>query len=209
MGDAKMTQDRFLKDVAEHKLAIEQDQGVFRHIRFAKPGSYCMSFMLTTWPGHLAITGDMGTFVFSRLRDMFEFFRSKPEGREKLYINLSYWAEKCEAQDNRGRGIREYDQEVLRRYARDEWENHFEERQDSPEALECWNEIQDEVLCADTMHDAHLALRDFDSHGFRFDDAWEWNLESYTCTFEWCCYAIAWGIQQYDAALAPKPQEES
>ena len=35
-------------------------------------------------------------------------------------------------------------------------------------------------------------------HVFEFRDFWETNLCDYTFHFTWCCYALAWGIQQYD-----------
>ena len=69
----------FLRDVAEHEMIVVRDDGVHRHIRFKKPGTSCMHFDLITWPGYLCYTGDMGTYVFSRLTDMFEFFRTDRE----------------------------------------------------------------------------------------------------------------------------------
>jgi hypothetical protein len=38
--------------------------------------------------------------------------------------------------------------------------------------------------------------------GFRFHDAWEWDLRDYGWQYLWCCHAIVWGIAQYDAATA-------
>lgn len=206
----KMTIGRFLHDVDGHKLTIHQDQGVFRHIRFAKPGTYCMSFMLTTWPGHLAISGDMGTFVFNRVEDMFTFFRTKPGGwgsDEQVYINPGYWSEKCEAQDTRSEGIREFDRDTFRDRVKECWEEYYEGREECDEALECWDELEYSVLGSENLFEAHAALNDFKHVGFRFHDSWEWGLTSATPRYLWCCYAIAWGIQQYDAALDPKPQE--
>ena len=85
------------------------DNGVHRHIRFKKPGTMCMYFDLITYPGGLLYTGDMGTYVFVRLQDMFEFFRtSNQDGWVKemgltLYTNHSYWSEKLVATDCSGR----------------------------------------------------------------------------------------------------------
>ena len=71
--------EQFLRDVAEHTMTVIREDGVSRHIRFAKPGTSCMHFDLITWPGYLCYTGDMGTYVFQRLTDMFEFFRTDRE----------------------------------------------------------------------------------------------------------------------------------
>jgi len=44
---------------------------------------------------------------------------------------------------------------------------------------------------------------EFEHDGFRFEDFWEIDCHDYTYSFVWCCYAIAWGIQVYDAAKEP------
>lgn len=74
------------------ELEILQDDGVHRHLRFRRPGTSIGYFNLTTWPGHLAISGDVEAFVFAREHDMFGFFGSN---RER--INPTYWAEKVQA----------------------------------------------------------------------------------------------------------------
>lgn len=73
------TEKRFLGDVAKHQMTILRDDGVNRHVRFKQPNSSNMFFDLITWPGCLCYTGDMGTYVFRRLEDMFEFFRTDRE----------------------------------------------------------------------------------------------------------------------------------
>lgn len=68
------------------------EDGIYRHIRFRQPGTMCMHFDLITWPGYLCYTGDMGTYVFTRLADMFEFFRTDltyaPRTGRLLAVNL-------------------------------------------------------------------------------------------------------------------------
>ena len=194
------TEERFLKDVAKHVMTIELDQECHRSIRFGIPGSSCMYFRLTTWPGHLAISGDMGTYVFDRLCDMFEFFRQKPYKDEKLSINLGYWMEKCEAADTHGEGLREFDPDLLKEHVKAAHHEHFENLR-SQEARDCWEEIKDQILgCDPNLIRVHDALHDFEFEGFAFQDAWEWHLTRPTFRYTWACYAIAWGIQQYDAA---------
>lgn len=206
------TEERFLKDVASHKMTIELDQGVHRSIRFAEPGTYNMSYRLTTYPGGLCFSGDMGTFVFERLEDMFSFFHTRPTEKAKVPINIGYWMEKCEAQDTRGDGMREFDMNVVRERVKEVWEEHFDPEHgdldapglDSQEAKECWEAIEREVLGTDPNPvRVYDALNDFEHEGFTFQDAWEWHLTRPTFRMIWCLYAIAWGIQQYDAAKTP------
>ena len=97
---ADLTEAQFLKDVSDHQLELLRDDGLYRHLRFAKPGSIMMSFELVTWPGYLCFCGDMRDFLFTRIPDMFNFFRSSRQDRiagETLYINTGYWGGKCVA----------------------------------------------------------------------------------------------------------------
>lgn len=81
-------------DVNARQLQMEilQDDGPHRHVRFAKPGTGLYRFDLVTWPGYLAISGDVESFVFTREYDMFKFF-----GGRRSRINPHYWAGKCVA----------------------------------------------------------------------------------------------------------------
>jgi hypothetical protein len=73
---------RFEAETARHGMIILHDDGVYRHLRFMdEKGSSLYWYDLVTWPGSLAFNGDYGSFVFSRSRDMFEFFpRSASSG---------------------------------------------------------------------------------------------------------------------------------
>jgi hypothetical protein len=194
-GDVnKPTQQRFLRDVAQHRIAVIRDDGIYRHLQFSRPGTYCMGFDIVTWPGYLCYCGDMGEFLFTRLPDMFEFFRTALRDDGDLHINPSYWGEKCVAADKHD-GLRTYSAELFREAIAtrlDEMDADDELRQ----------AVEDEVLPA--AHDgetvAHIAARDFTHDGeFVFPDFWEANLTDYTYRFIWCCFALAWGIRQYDA----------
>lgn len=184
------TEAQFLRDVEKLQMTILRDDDLHRHIRFKATGSMTYMFDLITWPGHLCYTGDMGTYVFARIADMFQFFRTKPESAaSRLYINLGYWSEKVLAADKHGK-IEEYVPEIaqrrLLRHLRESVEDKARRR-----------EIYDAVyLCLDNEHDAREALSE------HIDDTWEWDLSDYTVSFIWCCYALAWGIRQYDRAKA-------
>lgn len=201
------TEELFLKDVAQHRMTILRDDGVYRHIRFKKPDSGNMYFDLITWPGWLCYSGDMGTYVFLRLEDMFEFFRTdrrEVNGGKTLFINKPYWAEKIKSADRDG----------VKEYSPDKFREQIAHWLDSAEASQGVREaVAEEVLpCADDgEYAAHQAANIFEHDGFRFRDFWEATLTVYTFRFTWCCYAIAWGIQRYDdskaAIEAPLPKE--
>ena len=59
------TAEQFLKDVQRHAMNELHRDGVYRHLRFRQPENGNMWFELVTWPGHLTIAGDMGTWTFA------------------------------------------------------------------------------------------------------------------------------------------------
>lgn len=197
-----VTEQTFLKEVVEHRMTVLLDNGVHRHLRFANPRSSNMSFELVTWPGYLAYVGDMGSYVFSRITDMFQFFRT-PEsyrlGRDGsvLAINPCYWGEKLQAHDHVD-GYKEYSADLFREVIKEWLEDH---ELNSPELLQA---VEDEVLryADEGEHDARRAVDQFKHGDFQFYDFWEAKLQTYTGRYLWCCYALTWGIAQYDAHKA-------
>lgn len=165
-----------------------------------------MSFELVTWPGVLAYTGDMGSFMFTRLHDMFEFFRL-PEYPARL-PSFGYWEEKCIAADRHG-GTRKFSAELFERNVRERLE-HFAEDLSADCATSMWAQANDELLGQSFDHeaDAYRAAVDFNWRGSAvLQDFWEARCDEHTYHFTWACHAIAWGIQQYDAAR-PAPATE-
>lgn len=215
-----LTENEFLRDVADHVMEVMRDDGVYRHIRFRKPGTMCMHFDLITWPGYLCYTGDMGTYVFTRLADMFEFFRTDREYAQRrgrrLAVNLSYWSEKLEAVNGsrRGGAAEEFDPAKFRKVIQEYRLNWIREDGRSllskEERRELWEAVDSEVLdrIDDGEHYACTTANDFNWKPTRFpawrgrtwffDDLWEHNFNDYTHRFRWCCFAIAWGIELYD-----------
>jgi hypothetical protein len=178
--DAKV---RFLENVKDHSMDVELDSGVFRSIKFSRNNSSVCYFRITTWPGHLCISGDMGTYVFARLNDMFEFFRG-----DELTVNVGYWTEKLQSISCFGSsegGVREFD--AQRTYdSVKEYAEELGKEEEAKELLDCSS--------------AHEALRLMDDIGMQ--DAWEYLSSRPTFHILWCLYAIRWAIMQYD-----KPKE--
>ena len=178
MSKYEMTQDNFNEDVKDHKLEVICDQGVCRTLKCSKGGSFHYGFYVTTWPGYLCISGDMGSWVFSRLPDMFEFFRGDK-------INVDYWAEKLQngANGHRQSGM-EFDRDVfvegiLSRYT-------FEDKDEHRRELECL-EFDHEI--------ADYAISHMDMDGCDLPESKE-----FVPQLIWCMYAIQWAIKQYNAA---------
>ncbi|MDV6347518.1 hypothetical protein R2083_08320 [Nitrosomonas sp. Is35] len=207
MTQYKCTEEEFLLEVTEHGIKIVRDDDIHRHVVFKNPGSSIYWFELITWPGTLCINGDCGTYVFSRLNDMFQFFRQK-NGDDSLLINPSYWGEKLQAVD-RCSGFMEFDENSFRERVREHFDSFVESNPELDPELnnhrdELWVAIADDVLYhSSNEHEAYQAVNDFNHEigdsVFEFTDFFDGGgTETYTARYLWCLYAIVWGIRQYD-----------
>lgn len=177
-------------------MTVLLDEGPHRHLHFQKPGTGMYWFEVVTWPGTLTIRGDMGTFVFARLPDMFEFFRGQR-------VNPMYWAEKEQSRTD----VKAYDPDRAQLRALERLEDLD---QPAAEQVQLRRALQEQVFETEEWmhHDgAHMLLRDFqfgwsDGSSFEFCDSWEMDLREYSVFFLWCCSAIVSAIEQYDAAHA-------
>ena len=226
-----LTPERFLRDVAGHQMTVVRDDGIYRHVRFKKPDTICMHFDLITWPGYLCYTGDMGTYVFSRLRDMFDFFR-RTKSSDLFALDHHYWAEKVEAggRMSRGNGVTQFSKAKFDAAVR-QWVEDFAkaEREEAVELNElelCDSALDDlraaverevigaddnDIRCFDAANDFLFGANDSEAWSayfgaekpFEFTDFWEVDHDEYTHRFQWCCFALVWGIKQYDDSKAP------
>lgn len=199
------TAEQFLKDVAGHQMEVLLDQGIHRHLKFRAVGrdSWNQWFEIITWPNSLTISGDMGTWTFSRVEDMFTFFRW-----DMLKINPYYWSEKLQNGVSGGRSqAKVWDGDVFKAELTCRVKEDFDLKED--QLAELLEAVEDEIL-GDTDNEGRTmsAVYEF-SHKFEVTDD---NREPWTLTFEeppdgqvycfhfiWCLYAIVWGIQQWDA----------
>lgn len=170
----KDAEKSFIDSSHDRSAEIIHDAGLYRHLKCYKPGTGCMGFSITTWPGYLAISGDMGCYVFARIQDMFQFFRG--DG-----INGSYWAEKVQAADKCD-GLREFDEDSAREWVERQTKESGEEI--DIDSVNYYDEIRD-FIDSLPRHDA-------------FADAWDNSFERYTFRYLWCCFAIVWAVREYD-----------
>ena len=176
-------------------MQVVKDDGTHRHLAFSNNGSFNCAFDLITWPGSLCISGDCGTYSFSRIEDMFQFFRSRDE---ELKINPAYWGEKLTAVCSTD-GFMEYSPALFEEAVKSDFENWEIEPKDLRDRI--WADIKSDVLsyADDGEVRAYDAAAGYESEsGDQFVDFWEHELRDYTHRYIWNLYAIVWGIQQYD-----------
>lgn len=195
-----LTLEAFLETVKDHELTVNIDHGVFRDLTIKKTDTGHRSYHITTRPNSLIFTGDMGSFVFTRLNDMFRFFRS-----DEYKINPDYWAEKVQAQDMWG-GVKAFDS----KYAKASLEQALQEfiacchpEFDEADIIKAKDAVE-EVDCSDE-ESFETAMNDWDEDDagdFRPSDYFDVDPRTYTYRYLWCCYAIVHAIKLYDAQKA-------
>lgn len=79
----------FQSDTKLHEMTCIKSDGLHRHYHFSNPKYSNYWFDIVTVPGYLFMTGDMGTWAFSRINDMIQFFNHDR-------IDYGYWAEKLQ-----------------------------------------------------------------------------------------------------------------
>lgn len=201
------TLESFLKDVASHELTVNLDSGVFRDITIQRPGCSEMHYNITTRPGHLMFTGDMGDFIFQRTNDMFGFFRPQLGH----YINPGYWKEKVEAGvvsefdlDTANSSVQGY----LTNFLEDLDLSDPEDREKSKKALEAVNDFISGTQGSGEF-DFWNEINSWDADeagGLDLVDFFEAPTTKSTFHYIWCCYAIVHAIKLYDEY---KAQEQS
>ena len=197
---SEFTLERFKNDIKNHVLTVNLDQGVYRDITIGKPNTGDMRYNITTRPGYLVFTGDMGSFTFSRLEDMFNFFRGDR-------VNLDYWAEKLEAADSLD-GYEHYCKDKAKKEMHD-WLTGFIGNLDidDEEFREKIIDATDAVKNIDYSdeHSFVEGVRDWDADtagGMDLIDFFEVGVKSYTFRYIWCCHAIVHAIRLYDESKA-------
>lgn len=191
--------DYFKGNISDHVLSVVHDDGLYRHLRMGKPGTGLWSWSVVTWPGHLAISGDIGEgFVFSRESDMVGFFASglgkRSDGAPS--INPGYWAEKllCACRDS----AVTFSEKKFLAEVRSAVAAHIESEGLSGEAA-----AELEELIEDAEYhsmDKHAAL-DWAYNNDRQDlfgmDFIEGGFDDFDTHFLYACFAIAVTVRRY------------
>lgn len=183
----------FVRDTENHKMTVIRAEGVNRHLRFRQPGCSSYWFDIITWPGVLCINGDMGTYVFARIEDMFEFFKVESE---RYPINPGYWGEKILARPNH-EGITEFDEDEFAKVLKQIIAESEYDVESALDALE--SDVLSQVSYGTPRDDAFALAADFEFEGeYPFSDIWEYRCERFTFHYLWNCFAIQYAIRKFE-----------
>ncbi|MCW2255133.1 hypothetical protein M2263_001224 [Providencia alcalifaciens] len=198
----------FQNETKNHEMTIIHEDGLYRHVRFKQPKTNVYYFDLVTYPGYLVFSGDMGTWVFSRLHDMFDFFSGDD-------INTGYWAEKLQHGAGGGRDTaKEYSQEETEETIKKHFNYWVEDNKKTDDDGYTQEEI-DEYQREYKHHRSELkellnntdsewsiieAIQNISNGDFEyspFEETWDLIRKDYSHHYLWACFAIQWGINKY------------
>lgn len=161
------------KAFLDHEITLRSKNGLYRSWRCCRPGSWTYGFDITTIPGSLFITGDIGDLIVSRTDDMVQWCRGSTG-------STSYFAEKVP----HGFVTREFKWEVFREWC-EEWKK--DNAEDDNFAEKC--EVLEEVLGREGSIGEEGLYQELWNE-FAFDEPPSWRC--WTPRFLWCREAIRW-----------------
>lgn len=202
--------ESFAEGTTEHVMTIVKDDGLYRRLRFAKPGSFQFYFEVITWPGYIALTGDMRSLMMTRVEDMIGFVAS-PGSDE---IDFRYWAQKVVASAG---NIKQWCCSVMIEQLHEAWVDHCLEEgvcQDSDDGRAAWAEIQDDIIDTSAAYGEHdertyaEAISNF-TGAVSLLDAWEWDCRDLEFDIYWQMLALRYAANAYLAAKVSPPVEST
>lgn len=193
----------FAAVTTEHEATILHDDGLYRHVRVARPNSSAYWFELVTVPGTLTFRSSEATFTFARLDDMFRFFRTDGGG-----VNPHYWAQKITHDPER---VKVYSPETFRTTVLEQFHERLVDGEIPLQyAGAALGVLARDVLDEDVIDDESIARERLERYEYviaegqtaRFADTWELDFWEWHTWYLWACHAIVHGIKLYDAATA-------
>jgi len=192
---------QFMAEMAKHTLTIKQDDGHYKHLVMAEAGEFENAFEVIAFPHHIMITGDMGTYCFSRTLDMMKWFiKDGDKAIASPQIELHRWYSKLVSTDSylgaKKKSLTLAKQEVEQN--RDFYINEY------PDQASIINSAFDDLIDYAEMGVEMLLI---EMYGFSFTidgnehqpftDFEADTVEAYVSQFAWCCYAINFAIGEY------------
>lgn len=173
-------------------MKVLRDDGLYRHLRFAAfetKHAWHWRFDVLTWPGYLALVGDIADgYVFARVEDMLTFF-NHPR------INPRYWGEKVVASRW---PIRKFSEAKFHEAAATYFELDRSWR--PPEELGEIKAEWDEHLSYHEIGTEDLAIAaamSFEHRGFRLEEFYEHDCKEWDIHFLFACFAAQHAAREY------------
>ncbi len=209
---------RFHEDTKMHEMACIKSDGLYRHYHFSNPKNSAYWFDIVTTPYYLYMTGDMGTWVFSRIKDMLHFFN-------KDSLGLGYLAEKLQIGSSRSEATAIYKEVDVKRtleYLNNElqqWKNDILDEEEDREKLadlkEAYKDFSRRIGELKSLINDYCISGSISEQSYSFaienssftdpsiggiESPWDWEslypVTKQTSGFVWACEAIQYASKQ-------------
>lgn len=171
-----------VKNFANHKIEQRLNHGMFRSWRCKAEGTWVHGFDITTMPGTLVITGDIGELIVQRSEDMISWASGSIH-------SIDYFAEKVPRSMETG----EFCVEVAKEFLSELRQDLKRDRELDDETKEKIAELM-QILDGDEIADFPTELY---LSGL-IDGCDMPNLKNYTSNFLWCREALIWFLENLD-----------
>ncbi|MCX7396203.1 MAG: hypothetical protein NT138_00825 [Planctomycetales bacterium] len=177
-----------------HVIEVLSRDGVYRTWRCGKPDCSIYHFVITTIPGSLIITGDLGSLIVSRQYDMLPWCRGSCD-------STGYFAEKVpnevKTTEFSYEALQEWVKETRKEYG--ELDDEDPDDEDRIERRDRFDELCD--LCNEDMSEteAYELFSDY------FDDSPNWH--RHTSRFLWLREAIRWFLTNCNDDPIQRPNQ--
>lgn len=170
-----------VKNFANHKIEQRLNQGMFRSWRCKADATWAHGFDITTMPGTLIVTGDIGELIVQRADDMIAWARGSVH-------SIDYFAEKVPRSMQTG----EFCVEVAKEFLSELRQDLKRERELDDDKKEKIAELRN-ILDGDEIADFELTLY---LSGL-VDGCDMPNLKNWTSNFLWCREAVIWFLENW------------
>lgn len=170
-----------VKSFANHKIEQRLNQGMFRSWRCKADSTWSHGFDITTTPGTLIVTGDIGELIVQRAEDMIAWASGAVR-------SIDYFAEKVPRSMETGEFCVEVAKEFISELRSDLKESGYLNEEKRDKIAELRNILDGEEI-ADFPTELYLS-------GL-VDGCDMPNLKSYTSNFLWCREAVVWFLANW------------
>ena len=166
----KRVDEQTYETFSQHEIDAQLVNGVFRHYRCARPNTRNYAFNVTTFPGRLIVTGDIGTLIVERLNDMFDWAPG-------AIGSIDYFASKTPSEMQ----TEEFSIDAVQWWLEHEIHETYEDETAQTE-IKDGLEWMDDMTEGEVMRVIYDATHDCEMPSFK-----EW-----TSSFLWCRAALRW-----------------
>lgn len=169
------------KAFKDHHVELLLNEGVYRHWRCSRIGSWTYGFSVVTFPGRLVVCGDIGFLAVERETDMIPWCRGSID-------SIGYFAEKVPNEIN----VREYDPEVVA-----EWVAEQLRDEDVRLVADHWEVLTDLAGDSDNYADKEYVMREIYESGI-VDGCDFPSFDNWMHGFLWCREGVKFLLRHLD-----------